>query len=340
MQMIPDETTIAIMGENVSARHEQIAIEQLLFLPDNPRVYAVIRDMEDFDDLTPEEKQICIYDRMLQQSSVKNLIPEIQRDGGLQDPIIVRHDTLQVIEGNSRLAVYRKFRKEYPDDERWTQIRCLVVKTLTNDQQTRLLGQSHLHGKTEWSPYAKALFCYSWVVEKEQEITDLAKLSGFTAAEIKKNVKTIELMQENKDNNYPNFSYYYVLVRNRAISNAIGNNKPLRDTLLSQIKTEDFTAQEMREYLPKIIAKPKILKKFENREVTLGDAYDRAKISGAEQQLKKIRDGLDDIELNDIMILGHNEVMAVKQVVRKINQRMKRVTEMVEKKISEDTANP
>ena len=340
MQMITDETTIAIMGEDVSARHEQIAIEQLLFLPDNPRVYAVIRDMEDFDDLTPEEKQICIYDRMLQQSSVKNLIPEIQRDGGLQDPIIVRHDTLQVIEGNSRLAVYRKFRKEYPDDERWIQIRCLTVTTLSPDQQTRLLGQSHLHGKTEWSPYAKALFCYSRVVEKGKKITDLAKLSGFTATEIKKNVKIIELMQENKDNNYSNFSYYSVLVRNRAISSAIDDKSTLRDPLLSQIKTEDFTSQAMRDRLPTIIAKPKILRKFEKGELTLGDAYDRAKISGAEQQLKKIRDGLDDIELNDIMILSHNEIMAVKQVVRQINQHMKRITNMVEKKISKDTANP
>ena len=77
---------------------------------------------------------------------------------------------------------------------------------------------------------------------------------------------------------------------------AIEDSEPLRDILLSQIKTEAFTAQEMRERLPTIIAKPRILRKYEKGEVTLEDAYDRAKISGAEQQLKKIRDGLEDIE--------------------------------------------
>lgn len=337
--MNPDETTIAIMGQDIPARYEQIPVKQLHFLPDNPRVYAAIREMADFHDLTPDEKQLRIYKRLLQESSVKNLIPEILRDSGLQDPIIVRWDTQEVIEGNSRLAAYRKLNED-PNDDRWTHIRCLVVKTLTDDQQTRLLGQSHLHGKTEWSPYAKALFCFRWVVEEQQDVAILADLSGFTSAEIKKNVKIIELMQKNDDNTLSNFSYYNVLVRTRAISNAIENSKPLRDTLLSQIKSEDFTAQEMRERLPTIIAKPKILRKYQKGEVSLEDAYDRAKISGAEQQLKKIRDGLDDIERDDITPLEHHEVRAVQQVVRQIRQRLKRVSDMVDDKLSKKSTTP
>ena len=337
--MNPNETTIAIMRQDVPASNELIPILGLHFLPDNPRVYAAIREMADFPGLTPEEKQIRIYERLLQESSVKNLIPEIQRDGGLQDPIIVRWDTRQVIEGNSRLAAYRKL-DENSDDDKWTHIHCLVVKSLSDDQQTRLLGQSHLHGKTEWSPYAKALFCFRWVVEEKRDIPTLASLSGFTPAEIKKNVQTIELMQENDDNTLSNFSYYNVLVRNRAISSAIEDSKPLRDTLLSQIKTEDFTAQEMRERLPTIIAKPRILRKYEKGDVTLEDAYDRAKISGAEQRLKKIRDGLDDIEKDDLAPLEHQQVRAVEQVVRQISQRLKRVSEMVAAKLAEKSATP
>ena len=334
-----DKTTIAIMGQDVPASHQLIPIHQLRFLPDNPRVYAAIREMADFPGLTPEEKQRRIYERLLQESSVKNLIPEIQRDGGLQDPIIVRWDTQEVIEGNSRLAAYRKL-DEPPDDESWAQIRCLVVKTLSDDQQTRLLGQSHLHGKTEWSPYAKALFCFRWAVEEQRDISTLAALSGFTSAEIKKNVKTIELIQENDDNTLSNFSYYYVLVRNRAISSAIEGSRPLRGTLLSQIKTGDFTAQEMRQRLPTIIAKPGILRKYERGDVTLEDAHDRAKISGTEQRLKKIRDGLDDIERDDLAALERHEVKAVQQVVRQINQRLSRVSKMVAAKLAGKSTTP
>ncbi len=335
-----DKTTIAIMGQDVPANHQLIPIHKLRFLSGNPRVYAAIREMADFPGLTPEEQQRRIYERLLHESSVKNLIPEIQRDGGLQDPIIVRWDTQEVIEGNSRLAAYRKLDDEHPADETWTQIRCLVVKTLSADQQTRLLGQSHLHGKTEWSPYAKALFCFRWAVEEQQDISTLADLSGFTTAEIKKNVKTIEFMQENDDNTLSNFSYYYVLVRNRAISSAIEGSRPLRGTLLSQIKTRDFTAQEMRERLPTIIAKPKILRKYEKGDVTLEDAHDRAKISGAEQRLKKIREGLDDIELDDLAPLERNQVKAVQQVVRQISRRLRRVSQMVDAELAGKSTTP
>ena len=331
--MSPDETTIAIMGQHVPARHESVPIDQLHFLPDNPRVYAAIREMSDFNDLTPEEKQLRIYERLLQEPSVKNLIPEILRDGGLQDPITVRWNTRQVIEGNSRLAVYRKL-KEESADERWTHIRCLVVTNLTDDQQTRLLGQAHLHGKTDWSPYAKALFCFRWVEEEKRDLSTLSNLSGISPSEIKKNVKIIQLMKDNHDDKLPHFSYYNVLVRSRPISSAITNSMTLQNTLLDQIKAEAFTAQEMRERLPTVIAKPRILRKYEKGDVTLEDAYDRAKISGAEQRLKKIRDGLDDIELDDIAPLERHEIKSVQQVVRQIRQHLKRVSNMVDAELA------
>ena len=327
--MNSDETTIAIMGQHVPARHERIPIDQLHFLPDNPRVYAAIREMSDFNDLTPDEKQVRIYERLLLEPSVKNLIPEIDRDGGLQDPVTVRWDTRQVIEGNSRLAAYRKL-NDRPDDERWTHIRCLVVSKLSDDQQTRLLGQAHLHGRTDWSPYAKALFCFRWVEEEKRDLSTLSKLSGISPMEIKKNVKIIQLMKDNDDAKLSHFSYYNVLGRSRPISSAIADSTPLRDTLLDQIKNEAFTAQEMRERLPTVIAKPRILRKYEKGDVALEDAYDRAKISGAEQRLKKIRDGLDDIELDDVDPLKRSEIKSVQQVVRQIGQRLKRVSNMVD----------
>lgn len=199
MLMSSDNTTIAIMGENVAARHELIPIDKLDFLPDNPRVYATIREMPNYEQLTPDEQQDRIYKRLLKEPSVENLIREIERDGGLQEPIIVRWDTGKVIEGNSRLAAYRSLRDKKPNEDKWTHIRCLVVTKLTDDQQTRLLGQTHLHGKTEWSPHAKALFCFRWVVEEKRGIPALSRLSGLRPVEIKKNVKVIELMHENSD---------------------------------------------------------------------------------------------------------------------------------------------
>lgn len=332
--MSPDEKTIAIMGQHVPASREQIDISKLRFLPDNPRVYAAIREMTDFDALTPQEKQVRIYERLLKEPSVTKLIPEIQRDGGLQDPITVRWDTQEVVEGNSRLAAYRKLNDDDPAEERWKLIACLVVSSLTDEQQTRLLGQAHLLGKTEWSPYAKALFCYRWIRELKRDVSTLAGLTSFTPLEINKNVSVIELMRDNEDRKLSNFSYYNVLVRTRTISTAIKERKSLRDTVLAQIKTGEFTAQEMRDRLPTIIAKERILRKYEKGDVSLDDAFDRAKISDVEHRLKKIRDGLDDVERDDLKALERNQFKAVQQVVRKIRQHLKRVSDMVDAELA------
>ncbi len=336
--MTKDENKIAILGDELQASHENIPIEDLKFLPDNPRVYAVTREMDDFHDLTQEEKQVRIYECLLKEPSVKNLQPEIKRDLGLQEPIIVRWDTKEVIEGNSRLAVYRKLNKEFPDEENWKEIHCLVVDKLTDEQQTRLLGQIHLHGKTDWSRYARALYCYRWVVELKKDPDSLATISGLTKQEIKKNVTTIKLMHRNDDNIHSNFSYYDVLVRNRVISSAIERDNSLSDALLSKIKKKEFTAQEMRDRLPSIIEKPKILRKFQNGSVSLNDAYDRASISGAQHRLKKIYESLEDIERKDIVALERNEMNAVDQVIKKIRRRLETVSKIVKTNLQEKTS--
>lgn len=329
--MTSDSTTIPIMKEEVPAKHLSIDIDKLYFLPDNPRVHAVTRKMQGFLNLSKEEKQRPIYECLLKEQSVKSLIPQIKQDGGLREPIIVRWDTQEVIEGNSRLAAYRKLSDENPGDDRWTQIKCLVVKSLTPAQQTRLLGQIHLHGKTDWSKYAKSLSCFRWVIEDGKDISDLAELYGITTAEIEKNVKAIQLMLRNNDSEPSNISCYDCLIRNQVISSAIADNKPLEDTILSQIKAKTFTAIQMRDRLPVIISKRRILKKFQEGAISLEDAWDRAKISNVQQNLKKIRERLDDIKQGDITRLDRSELNAIKQTVRQVERHVKRIAGMVEK---------
>lgn len=336
--MTKNVNTIAVLGKDISTSQEQIPIEKLKFLTDNPRVYAVIREMEDFEGRTDDEKQSLIYDCLLKEPSVKNLIPEIKRDRGLQEPIIVRWDTQEVIEGNSRLAAYRKLNNDEPDNETWNKIRCQVVTELTDDQQTRILGQVHLHGKTDWSPYAKALYCYRWVVEDKKKTSELSKIAGFSKQEINKYVSIIKLMSQNNELKNSRYSYYNVLVQNRKISTKINEDSGLKKVLFQKIKTQEFTAQELRDKLPTIINKPKILRKFQNKKIKLDEAYDRAKISGAEQKLKKIRLGLNDIENDDILSLERPEANAMKYEIGQIQKSLNRVSGMVEKFLNRTTS--
>ena len=330
-----EQTTISILGDEVVATHCSLDIKKLLFLPDNPRVYAAIRKIEGFEQLTRDEQQEKIYNELLSEPSVQNVRPEIKRDGGLQEPITIRRDTLEVIEGNSRLAVYRELHNADPHDERWQTIRCLDIGTPTRKQQFRLLGQAHLHGKTEWTAFARALFCYRCVCEEGESPDELKETTGLTVKAINKQIDIVELMQENEDEKESHYSYYDVAMTNRKISSEIRQRKdnPLRDIVLAGIREENFTAQQLRDWLPVVLDKPKVAKKFASGAIDLKDAHDRAEVSETKTRLDRILGLLDAIETKDINGLDFAEIRAVHQVAKKINTRANRLCTGVEQRV-------
>ena len=332
-----EHTRISILGEEVEATPDRLPIDSLQFLPDNPRVYAAVRKITGFDKLTDEEKQPKIFEQLLNEPSVKNLRPEIERDEGLQEPILVRHDTKQVIEGNSRLAIYRQLNAENPEDERWQSIRCLVVGTLRPEQQVRVLGQAHLRGKTDWSSYAQALFCYRWVVELQNLPEELSEISGFTVQFIKKQVAIVKLMKENGDEVESHYSSYNVLLTSKKISAAVTRTdaNKLRNVVLDGIKNENFTAQQLREWLPVVLAKTKVTKKFASGSISLRVAHERAEVSATKNHFDRILGLLDAIETREFSNLNYAEIRTVKQVARKVNNKAKRLLDAVEQRVDE-----
>jgi hypothetical protein len=74
---------------------------RLKFFVDNPRIYSIVRA----DGREPEQAEI--YAKLRELEHVRVLKEDIRENGGLIDPIIVKDGSLEVLEGNSRLAAYR-----------------------------------------------------------------------------------------------------------------------------------------------------------------------------------------------------------------------------------------
>ena len=324
-----------LLGETIQLRDDYIDIDTLKFLKDNPRVYACTHGLPGFENWTPEEQQDAIYRKLLDEPSVKNLIPEVRRHNGLVEPILVRYDRMEVIEGNSRLAVYRKLRDDKFKGD-WQLIPCEIVSSLTDEQQAAFLNEIHVKGKTQWSAYEKANFAY---VRKTKgwKIDQIAKLFGESNGAIRKRVNIIEMMRDNEDNDQSRFSYYDVIARNRIISKAMQENGELLSLLLGKIKNlgsndeeDSFTAQELRKKFPVILSKPKILKKYMADEISLDVGYQRAKISAVEENINEARSFLADVSRQEIENLEQNEFSAFKQTFRRLSQDVKRIAGMIE----------
>ena len=324
-----------ILGESIILATDYVNIYKLKFLKDNPRVYACMHTEPDFAELLEEQKQDLIFRKLLEEPSVKKLIPEIVRHGGLIEPILIRRDTMEVIEGNSRLAVYRKLHQQDEDGD-WEHIQCNVVIGLTEDQQAAFLNQIHVKGKTQWSAYEKANFAY---VRKEQgwSIDKVAELFGESSPTIRTRVRVIEMMKQNEDNERSHFSYYDVMARNPSIPKEMEKPERLTEVLFVKIKNMDsedekdkFTAQDLRKKLPVILGKPKVLKKFSNGQIELDEGFQLAKISEVEEKVKQAWVLLDDVSRPEVVQLDQSNFHAFKQAVRKLSQQAKRINNMIE----------
>lgn len=330
-----------ILGEDIEFKVYDYGIHELKFLKDNPRVYACTHGEPNFDTLHTAEQQKIIFEKLKNEPSVKKLEPEIKLHGGIMEPILVRCDKMEVIEGNSRLAVYRKLDEESKSDETWGSIPCMVVSKLTKEQEAAYLNQIHVKGKTQWSPYEKANFAYIKRTIHRWETKKIADLFGESSQVINTRIKIIDMMKKNNDNKLKHFSYYDVLVRSQPIARAMQSgkdiNKRLKKKLLKDIRDFDsdeennsFTAQELRDKLPVVLRKPNTLKRYVGKKIELDEAYQSAKISSAEDKVKRARSLLDSIERTEILGLEIRDFNAFKHAVRKLSNEIKRISNILE----------
>ena len=318
------------------AEEKFVSIYELKFLHDNPRIYAVTHGSPGFSKLTPDQQQDFIYEKLQEEKSVKNLIPEIERLGQLLEPIVVRWDTKEVVEGNSRLAVYRQLNETEPDGG-WDRIHCKVVSSFTEEEQTIFLNSVHVKGKTPWTAYARANFAYV-LKSRGWSVDGIAKACGESSATIRKRINMIGLMKKNHDTRLSNFRYYKVLVNSPRIRDGLADEEWLDgktgwDKLLSEIKDDEthFDSNDLRDKMPVILEKPKVLKKYISGKLTFEQAYDQAKVSGAEASVKQATTLLLNISGDDVKHLERNRLNAFKQLVRKLGKASKRLQELSDK---------
>ena len=341
--------TITILGQEIPVSNERIDIYRLKFLRNNPRVYACTHGQSGFEDMEVDEQQQTIFQAIRKEPSVTNILRDLEQHGGLMEPILVRMDTMEVIEGNSRLAAYRVLHKKQPNGQ-WSEIVCHTVSTLTNEQQDALQNQIHVKGKTKWSAYEKANFAF---VRRKNgySFKDMAKIFSESDSTLRKRVNAVQRMTDNEDQEQSNFSFYDVIERNQDIREKLDRGnlvkernlnpkdlKPLekkalnfRDWLLRTVKSpdRDFTAQELRKQLPVVLKKPKVLKQLIVGKLTLEEAYGRATVSKATTKVRRATELLQDISAKEIKGLDNNSFNALKQDVRKLGRAFGRVEKMM-----------
>lgn len=292
------EDYIDISGTRINVRIEELPVLDLRFYEENPRVYTILRS----NGGTPSQEEI--EEHMLSLEHVKTLRQSIE-EVGLIDPLIVRDGDFVVLEGNSRLAAYRKLAKK--DPIKWGKVKCKILpKDIEQSTILTILGQYHIVGRKDWSPFEQAGFLVRGLKATKVKIEEFAKSLGLSASTAKKCVEVYEYMKVQNDLNPARWSYYEEFLKNRAIKNTVKDNPELEAKVVEDIKTGKIhEASDIRKLgeiaKSKSKASKRALTQYQEGKIPFEKAYEHVKETGALdedlQKMKRFKEFINDSDL-------------------------------------------
>lgn len=174
----------------------ELCIDEIELDRSNPRI-ANYLDLYSEEDLTSDTMALLLGTT---SESCASLRESIKENGGIVHPIIVNHFSdgrYVVIEGNTRLQIYRDFRKKgIPGD--WKTIKAIVYENIDDETMHSIRLQAHLVGPREWDAYSKAKYLNYLANEKYMPMSSLVAYCGGNskASEIRNMIAAYRDMQE------------------------------------------------------------------------------------------------------------------------------------------------
>jgi hypothetical protein len=273
---IMTEGSLTILGVTLPTTTQLLPQHKLRFFPDNPRVYSLVR--ANGKEPTQEEiqRQLCELEH------VKELREDIRRNGGLLEPLIVRGGSLEVLEGNSRLAAYRQLAAKEPIQ--WAKVKCTVLPADVKDSLIfALLGQFHIKGKKDWAPYEQAGFLYRRFKHHNVPAKTLAAELGLSTKKVTHLVQTYQFMVDHDEVDTSRWSYYDEYLKSNKIKKARHQHPEIDALVVNNIKSGAIErAMDLRDQLPTVCTAPAIVKRFAEGKLSLEKAYERAVDSGVD----------------------------------------------------------
>ena len=173
-------------------------IDKISFDVDNPRIKMALEKYG--DKISPQRIHFALRsatDASNGASSYMRLEGSIRAKGGIVVPIVVatRGEESVCIDGNTRLAVYKKLLKE-TGDERWSKIPAIVHGEISQREIEEIRVSAHLVGAREWPAYEKARYLHYLRNEELMGYNDMIDLCGGNKAEIERQIEAYHDMND------------------------------------------------------------------------------------------------------------------------------------------------
>jgi hypothetical protein len=176
--------------------YKLLPVDQVQLDKDNPRIKHYI-EMYGDENLTSEAISLALsLDDNGKGSSIGALKESIKSNKGIIQPILVNKTfdgKYVVIEGNTRVQIYREFGKNDPNGP-WKKIISIVYDNLPINQIHAIRLQCHLVGARDWDPFSKAKYLNQLSNVEHLPLSEIVSYCGGKTNEVSRLIKAYQDM--------------------------------------------------------------------------------------------------------------------------------------------------
>ncbi len=200
--------TLNLEGVPVTVTQRNVEVTKLRLDEGNPRI-GLYRDSQPKEHLSDADMLFAIKNRS--PYAYAKLRESIEINHGIINPIWIgpeENGEHLVIEGNTRVLVYRELAQKYPASDEWKTIRANVLPMGIQESQVNFIRlEAHLRGVTEWDAYERARYLYILNEEEGYSVPRLEQLTRLDARKIQIEIRAFRDMAATYHERFPNDPY-------------------------------------------------------------------------------------------------------------------------------------
>lgn len=180
--MVKVKLEIPIAGVPEEVEITDIEIDKLVLDNENPRIGYCLDNIMRVSD-TPSQSDLELALKEVNYEEYNNLKRTIEVNEGILGEIWVYpigDEKYKIIDGNTRVLIYKDLREKYPHKDIYKKIRCRVLPPDIDERAITFIRLiTHLRGINDWQAYERARILYLLWKEgyTEEELQNTTKLS-------------------------------------------------------------------------------------------------------------------------------------------------------------------
>ena len=269
---------VNLEGASVAVENRKVAIDSLTLDGQNPRI-GLYTDSQLKASFSDDEIRHAIVNRS--PDAYTKLRDSIEINQGVINPIWIapmQRGNYLVIEGNTRVLIYRELAEKYPANELWSTIPANILPVGISDSQINFIRlEAHLRGVTEWDAYERARYLYILSEKEGYSVARLERLTRLGRSEIETEIRAFRDMSEVYNARFPDdpyqsqkFSYFVEFERSNRLKQQVQKAGLGIPDFCDWVGTQRLPKAENVRTLGDILADGKATEHF------LQDGYERA----------------------------------------------------------------